>query len=102
MNKYLLLLLSIVSLSSCAVNKTLYPTGGSKADGVIEMTYSYGGFEQPIVDWDVTEKTAAKRCKSWGYKNAEAFGGTLQQCNSYYNGSCNSYLVTAKYQCLDK
>lgn len=100
MKKIFIVLVCLI-LSSCAVNKTLQPTGGSKADGTVDMSYSYGGFEKPIIDWDITEESAVKRCKAWGYKDAEAFGGTIKTCSSYYNGSCNSYLVTAKYQCLD-
>lgn len=99
MNKVIVALMLIVS--SCAVNKTLHPTGGSKADGTIEMSYTYGGFERPIVNFKLAEDTAGKKCKAWGYKSAEAFGGAIKECGSYYNGSCNSYIVKKEYQCID-
>ena len=97
----LLMLLSFAILNGCASIKTLQATGGSKADGVVELSYQYGMFEAPKVQWDQALVTAKGRCKAWGYPSAEAFGGTTSQCqtrNGY--GNCTSYFVTAKYQCI--
>lgn len=44
-----LLILFVMVLSGCTVNKYLQVTGGSKADGTITMEYEYGGFEKPVV-----------------------------------------------------
>ena len=46
--------------------------------------------------------TAAKqRCSSWGYKNAEAFGGFTKACINSSNSGCNRWLVTIEYQCTE-
>ncbi len=88
-----------LSLSACATIKVPQATGGSKADGIVELSYQYGGFEQPVVQWDQALITAKKHCKAWGYQNAEAFSGTISQCQSYNQYGCVSFFVTAKYQC---
>jgi hypothetical protein len=38
-----------ISLGSCArpTNITLVPTGGSRADGTVTLSYEYGGLEKP-------------------------------------------------------
>lgn len=41
----LVLVASTLLLSGCAVQKQLVPTGGSKADGTVKMSYSFGMFE---------------------------------------------------------
>ena len=97
----IILLITLATLNGCASIKTLQATGGSKADGVVELSYQYGMFEAPQVQWDQGLVTAQQRCKAWGYKNAEAFGGTTSQCqarNGY--GNCTRHFVTAKYQCI--
>ena len=45
----LVLVASTLLLSGCAVQKQLVPTGGSKADGTVKMSYSFGMFESPKV-----------------------------------------------------
>jgi len=105
MKKVLLISLfiaAIATLNGCASVKTLQATGGSRADGVIALSYEYGMFEKPQINWNQAQTTAATRCEAWGYQSAEAFGGSTSQCqarNGY--GNCLRYLVTVKYQCLD-
>lgn len=90
-----------VLFSGCASIKILQATGGSRADGVVDLSYEYGMFEQPKVQWDQGLITATERCKAWGYKSAEAFGGTTSQCQAYNGyGSCIRHFVTVKYQCI--
>ncbi|HOO81886.1 MAG TPA: YecR family lipoprotein [Alphaproteobacteria bacterium] len=96
------LLLVVIFLSGCAVNKTMYATGGSKADGTVTLSYSYGGFEQPVVDYASALTTAKDKCKAWGYKNAEAFGGESLKCLAYNAYGCTQQQVDVMYQCLDK
>ena len=92
----------IIFISGCATVKVPVATGGSRADGVIEMFYEYGIFEKPQVQWDQALVTAKERCKAWGYEDAEAFGGSTSKCQSYDSyGSCVWWLVTIKYQCID-
>jgi len=102
MKLLLVFLFTFVSLLGCASVKTLQATGGSRADGIVEMSYEYGMFEKPDVQWNQGQITAAERCKAWGYGSAELFGGTTSKCQSSNGqGNCLRYLVTAKYQCVN-
>lgn len=89
-------------LAGCAAQKELTATGGSKADGTIELSYTYGGFEVPRINETQGLELAQKRCASWGYKNAEKFGGQKQACSMYGAFGCTQFIVTIQYQCLDK
>jgi len=96
--KYILLIATL-ALSGCAVIKTPQVMGGSKADGIVELSYNYGGFEDPEVDWSAARRRAATSCSNWGYTGATPFGGTSSRCRSYNQYGCNAWTVTAKYQC---
>lgn len=87
-------------IAGCATIKIPQATGGSRADGIVEMSYSYDPFEIPEVQWDQALRDATERCKDWGYQQAKHFNGSRKECESYYNGNCTSTLVTIKYQCL--
>lgn len=92
--------LSTALIAGCATQKELVPTGGSRADGTVNLSFEYGMFEKPQVDWDQANREAAQRCAAWGYSGAQAFGGNTQRCeavNGY--GNCVRFLVTAAYQC---
>lgn len=88
-----------ISLTACAVTLTPQATGGSRADGTVEFTYSYGSLQVPTVDWATADVQAVQRCSTWGYTGADRFGGGVQECSSFYQGSCNAYNVTVTYQC---
>ena len=90
-----------IVLYGCASTKILQATGGSRADAIVELSYSYGAFEEPQVDWDSGLRTATDRCRAWDYSSADPFGGTMSDCQSYDGyGNCMSWIVTAKYQCI--
>jgi len=95
-----------ILLASCTTNvpKELVATGGSKADGVVELSYQYNELETPIVDKAKGQETAEKRCKAWGYKRADPFGGEKIICNISPGAwtSCGNYIGTIQYQCLDE
>ena len=90
----------VLFASGCAVQKDLVPTGGSRADGTVNLSYEYGMFEHPEVNMAQGESAAQQRCAAWGYTGAEPFGGALTKCeavNGY--GNCVRRLVTVTYQC---
>jgi hypothetical protein len=87
------------TMQGCAVQKQMVATGGSRADGTVKMAYEFGMFEMPKIDMQQGQDAATQRCKSWGYTNAEAFGGQTKTCSSFGGGACNSWLVTVEYQC---
>lgn len=86
-------------LSGCAVQRDMVPTGGSKADGTVRMSYSWGMFEQPKVDYQQGATAAAKRCAAWGYTGAEAFGGVTSTCTQPSSSGCMQFTATMEYQC---
>ena len=91
----------IINLSGCAVQKELVPTGGSRADGIVKLSYEYGLFEAPQLNAQQGVNAAKQRCSSWGYKNAEAFGGSTKSCIIPTNKGCNRWLVSIEYQCTE-
>ena len=102
MNKQSVYLVVISLLvSACSVNKLPVPTGGSRADGIIELSYEKGKYEIPVIDWDLANRTASERCQAWGYTRAEPFGGVKTLClvRSIYGG-CDRKTVTINYQCI--
>ncbi|MEB2871790.1 YecR-like family lipoprotein [Pseudomonas rhizosphaerae] len=40
----------LANLAGCATHKDFQATGGSRADGVIDIAYEYSSFETPVVD----------------------------------------------------
>lgn len=90
----------LVLLSGCAVKKDWQPTGGSKSDGVVRMSYQVREMEKPVLDEEQAVALAAKRCIAWGYTGAEAFGGITSQCVQGGGfGGCGMRQVTKEYQC---
>ncbi|MGM8850657.1 YecR family lipoprotein [Salinicola halophyticus] len=100
--KYLIMILFAgFLLAGCAVHKTMVPTGGSKADGTIDLSYDVSMFETPEVNAQQGLNAAAKRCQAWGYSDAEPFGGATSQCVAMGGYGCNTTRYTMTYQCLD-
>lgn len=91
--------LVIMSIGGCAVQKQLVPTGGSRADGIVKLSFEYGSFEVPQVDQEQGLSLAQKRCAVWGYTGAEPFGGFTKTCSQRSNMGCDRWLVTVEYQC---
>ena len=90
----------LVVLAGCATVSQMTATGGSRADGVVRLSYEVGMFNKVNIDEADALRTAQARCKTWGYKDAEAFGGITRQCQSSGMYGCNRWLVTKEYQCL--
>lgn len=98
-----ILALGIVTiLGSGPTNKVLVPTGGSRADATVELSYERGEYEEPIIQWEQALADARKRCAAWGYEDAEMFGGEKRQCISSGSYGCYRYLVTVTYQCVGR
>lgn len=99
--KTLLVLAAIASATGCAVKKDFYSTGGSRADGTVDMAYDFNQFEQPVINQDQARSIAKSKCRVWGYNDAEAFGGRQQICNQFNGyGTCVAGQVVHKYQCI--
>ena len=88
-------------VTGCSTHKNFYATGGSRADGTVDMAYDFRAFETPVVSQQQAASIAKSKCSVWGYSDAEAFGGMTQIChqrNGY--GTCLAGQVVIKYQCL--
>lgn len=103
MSRTVAVALIATAMTGCAVQKELVPTGGSRSDGTVELSFEYGLFEQPKVDGAQGAQAAAQRCRAWGYSDAEAFGGSKQHCVAHdMYGSCVRMQVTVPYQCIGR
>ena len=89
----------LLILAGCSVDKQLAATGGSKADGTIELSYEIGAFQSAKIDWAKADSDATQRCAAWGDSSADRFGGERRQCNQPSNSGCMGWLVTVNYQC---
>ena len=91
--------LVLIATAGCAVIKVPAATGGSRADGTVQLSYEYGWLENPQVDLGAASVTATQRCRAWGYTQAEAFApmSHCQETDSY--GNCLRTLITTTYQC---
>lgn len=95
--------LCVLMVSGCTVKKEMVPIGGSRADGTVRMGYSYGIFEDPVTDMVQATERAGSKCRLWGYRDAEAFGGQTRQCSiKNAEGNCIRYDVMAEFQCSGK
>ena len=97
--KNFLIVIAII-MSGCAATKNWSATGGSRADGTVKLSYEYGVFEMPQLNEQEAITLAQKRCSSWGYNSAEAFGGVTKTCNQPSSNDCLGWLVTKEYQCI--
>ncbi|MFC6350519.1 hypothetical protein H7691_12565 [Stenotrophomonas sp. CW117] len=87
--------------SGCATTKEWSATGGSRSDGVVRLSYTQGEFESVTVNEAQGIDLATRRCATWGYTGAEAFGGVTRQCNQPGGfAGCALWTVTKEYQCL--
>lgn len=100
MGKAIAVVLAAGLVSACATPIRPVATGGSRADATVDMSFEFGEFQRPVIDWDQVAADAAKRCASWGYSGAQAFGGANTRCAApgAYAG-CSRQIVTMTYQC---
>ena len=100
--KIMILGVALLTLVGCAVQKEWVATGGSRSDGTVKLAYQYGAFEKPVLSDQQAYDVADSRCGAWGFSGSEAFGGTISECQSHDGyGNCNSWIVTAEFQCID-
>lgn len=95
------LLLSVVTVvAGCATVSQMTATGGSRADGIVKLSFEVGMFDRVQIDEASALETARGRCRVWGYNDAEPFGGVTRQCNQPSGYGCMQWFVTREYQCL--
>ncbi len=103
MKKLLILAGVSMLMAGCVTTKDWAATGGSRSDGVVRLSYDYGSLQQVRVSEEQAVDLASKRCASWGYQGAEAFGGSNRQCIQPGGfGGCTAWQVNKEYQCIGK
>ena len=89
--------------SSTARLAKIAPAGGSKSDGVVDISYQKGILQKVIVDWEEAQWLARVRCRAWGYAGAIRFGREVRKCltRAQAGSICYQWDVTIRYQCVD-
>lgn len=91
---------AMIFTNGCVTTKDWAATGGSRADGVVRLSYEIGAMEQAQLNESQAIALATKRCATWGYTGADAFGGVTRQCNQPGGfGGCTNWVVTKEFQC---
>lgn len=96
----ILLLLGVLFLQGCTYVKQWRASGGSRADGIVELSFILeGGLGiKAIADPEQGISEALPRCIAWGYSKTEPFGFIDQKCQFFdWIKSC---VYTQKYQCI--
>jgi hypothetical protein len=93
-------LAALVVVAGCSTVSQMTATGGSRADGIVRLSYELGMFQKANIDEAASLQTAQARCRTWGYKDAEAFGGVTRQCQQSGSMGCQLWTVTKEYQCV--
>jgi len=101
-NKTIFIPLSIFMLAGCippSVNKIPLPTGGSREEGKVVMSYTRKNYEMAIVDWNKTGVDAAIRCIEWGYTGAVTASAKIYDCYEKGETACNIFWIKKRYRC---
>ncbi|WLH33426.1 YecR family lipoprotein [Pseudomonas sp. FP2196] len=93
------LTLASLFLTGCATPKQWEATGGSKDNGVVQVSYELGQFESGQTSAEQGLTVAAQRCKTWGYKNAEVTGSEKNICRTMGQYNCLQTTITQDYLC---
>jgi hypothetical protein len=93
------LISSALVIVGCATVSQMTATGGSRADGVVRLSFEAGMFDKVAIDEISALATARRRCETWGYSDAEPFGGITRQCQAMSGYGCMRWFVTKEYQC---
>jgi hypothetical protein len=95
----LFMLSVLASLAGCASTQKWSPSGGSREEGLVRVSYEYPEFQQPEMSDAQAEKVALGRCNAWGYRGALPKAGQVRQCANMDKGNCDLWTVTREYQC---
>ncbi|GAA4898622.1 hypothetical protein GCM10023333_35050 [Ferrimonas pelagia] len=72
----------------------------NQTDGKVEIAYTLGVLEVPLIEEGQDHALAAQQCLDWGYQTAEPFKITERRCQRFSSdGSCSTQLIIRRYQC---
>ena len=85
----------------CVVHEPVAYTG-SKADGIVTVSYQYpSGMKPTPQDWMDADREAIQRCNNWGYSTAQKFRRSTRKCILYNYFGCIRYEEYLNYQCVE-
>lgn len=90
---------ALAALGGCETQKIPQAVGGSKSDATVKLSFDYGMFEKPVIDWAQADASANDRCHVWGYAGAERFDAGLRECSEESRQGCYEWRVVVTYQC---
>ena len=99
MLRLLSLLGATAALCGCTTYKVWKVEATDPDIGLVQLSYSYGKFENPQVDERAGTGIARERCANWGFREAVRKSED-QQCTQGSPSDCSKWLVIRDYQCL--
>ena len=71
--------LALLAASGCVqvISTTPVATGGSRGDGIVEMSYDFAPGPTIQPNWPAASGEALRRCQAWGYTKVESFSGRV-------------------------
>ena len=98
--KNIALLVSIVLLGGCAVNKTWDEKGGDRKEGTVYYTTAYERGYPPKNDSISLWWMSNSKCTGWGYGGAEKAGEKETEClKRDEEDRCATYQETLTWHC---
>lgn len=104
--KPLLILVLLLVVSGCSTNfsnSSLLSdksTAVLKKKGVVDLSYSYGIFDGPVVNRNKLKVSALEKCMLSGYQSAQE-AETKTTCDiSFENNICKTWSVSVSFQCI--
>ncbi|MGP1518065.1 MAG: YecR family lipoprotein, partial [Ottowia sp.] len=89
-----------VGVTACSSPpQSMKAIGGSRGDGIVKMAYRYTPLNRPEISQSGSLAEAARRCRAWGYADAQAFSESEETCVRGPSFACDEYQVTLAYQC---
>jgi hypothetical protein len=91
---------AVLLLPGCATPVQMVPTGGSRSEGTINMSFEYSLYKEPVIDPNQATMAANQACGGWGYSGSRPFGAETTKCEAMAsNGTCTRFMVTVAFEC---
>ena len=89
---------SLILAGGCATDIGFDVTGGSRADGTVELRCQSDNMHRCVYDYEAMRISAARVCDGWGYtQGAQVLGNIRTVSSDFYH---TRYAFT--YQCLGR
>jgi len=94
------MLILLVVISGCAVNKTWDEKGGDREEGTVYYTTDYERGHPPKSDSLTLYWLSSSKCSDWGYDGADLAGEKETEClERDAEDKCSLYRQTLTWHC---